>query len=52
MDISTILEAGLQANQLAGQALEAVDNTLSNLSNVRIASDCCSSNNYPEVPPR
>lgn len=47
MDISAILEAGLQANQVATHALDAVGNSLGNLSMAEIASDCCSSNNYP-----
>jgi hypothetical protein len=47
MDISSILEAGLQANNVASHALDAVGNTLHNLSTAEFASDCCGSNNYP-----
>ena len=50
MDISAILEAGLQANQVAVHALDAAGETLSNLSMAVIPSDCCGSNNYPTPP--
>ncbi len=49
MDISYMLEAGLQLNAAVGSVADLADSAINNLPNVAMSSDCCSSNNY-EVP--
>jgi len=50
LDPATILEAGLKAAESASHVADSLGNLLTNHS-ADIASDCCSSNNYPEKPP-
>ena len=47
MDISTILETAVHANDVAANSAHHLGDIVSNLSLAGISSDCCSSNNYP-----
>ena len=47
MDISTLLEAGLQINGAIAPLADIADSFMGDNVNSAMSSDCCSSNNYP-----